>query len=98
MIPSLMGNLTRYMVECLFRSMLFVTSVLVNAFSEGGWWYTNICITRKSSLNVSVVRRWREAGERSLTLQCTLKNGQTYFKNLAEWIKQDFLRMFDHFS
>ena len=27
-----------------------------------------------------------------------LKNGQTYFKNLAVFIPQDFLSMFDHFS
>ena len=27
-----------------------------------------------------------------------LKNGQTYFKDLAVFIPQDFLSMFDHFS
>ena len=27
-----------------------------------------------------------------------LKNGQTYFKNLAVWTPQDFESMFGHFS
>ena len=27
-----------------------------------------------------------------------LKNGQTYFKNLAVWTPQDFLNMFNHYS
>ena len=36
--------------------------------------------------------------EDTLTLSCTmLKNGQTYFKNLAVWTRQDFYSMLGHF-